>query len=80
MSKQMGVRLDATTRAVLGAFDQTDGYGTTGYLVSESGKSRPTVTKRLDRLKAADHIEYVHAPTAFWQLVDDPREEADDDV
>ena len=70
----MGIRLDANMRLVLEAFDRCDGYATTGYLVDETGKSRPTVTKRLDQLRAGDHIEYVHAPTAFWRLVEDPRD------
>ena len=80
MSNQMGIRLDGPTRAVLESFDKTEGFGTTGYLVDESGRSRPTVTKRLDRLKAADHIEYIHRPTAFWRLVDDPRDTEDSDA
>jgi len=78
MSNQMGVRLDEPTRAVLESFDKTGGFGTTGYLVDESGASRPTVTRRLDRLKAAGHIEYVHKPTAFWSLIDDPRDAEED--
>jgi len=44
-------------------------------LVDESGYSRPTVSKRLDRLHAAGCIEYVHEPTALWKLVEDLRED-----
>jgi len=77
MPDQMGLRVDGITRAVLEAFDETNGYGTTGYLVDRSGKSRPTVTKRLDRLKAADCINYVHEPTALYRLRSDPREDSD---
>lgn len=53
---------------------ETHGYATTGYLVGESGYTRPTVSKRLDKLHAAGCIEYVHEPTAFWQLKEDPRD------
>jgi len=80
MSNQMGVRLDEPTRAVLESFDKLGGFGTTGYPVDESGRSRPTVTKRLDRLKAADHIEYAHRPTALWRLIDDPRDTEQSDA
>ena len=44
-----------------------------GALVDFTGLSRPTVTKRLDRLYAAEYVEYLHEPTALWQLTDDPR-------
>lgn len=64
---------------VLDIFAATDGYATTGYLVDELDSTRPTVTKRLDRLHAADKIEYVHEPTAFWRLLEDPREDSDAD-
>lgn len=69
----MALRIDDTMDDVLEVFARTDGYATTGYLTDEIGVSRPTVTKRLDRLHAADAIEYVHEPTAFWRLKDDPR-------
>jgi len=74
----MTLRMDAKMRDVLDAFTRTDGYATTGYLVAETDVSRPTVSKRLDRLYAADCIEYVHEPTAFWQLLNDPREATDE--
>lgn len=69
----MALRIDDTMDDVLEVFARTGGYATTGYLTDEIGVSRPTVTKRLDRLHAADAIEYVHEPTAFWRLNDDPR-------
>ena len=74
MNQKMPVRMDSTMAAVLDVFVTTDGYATTGYLVDEVGSTRPTITKRLDRLHAAGHIEYVHEPTAFWRLVSDPRD------
>lgn len=79
MSTQMPLKMDAMMESVLDTFVATDGYATTGYLVDEVNSTRPTVSKRLDRLYAAGCIEYVHEPTAFWRLVDDPREEEVDD-
>ncbi|WP_254524934.1 MarR family transcriptional regulator [Natrinema caseinilyticum] len=72
--QEMGLRIDETTDDVLDVLAQ-HGYATTGMLVDETGYSRPTVTKRLDRLYAAEKIEYVHEPTALWRLVEDPRGE-----
>lgn len=69
----MAVRLDDKMEEVLTVLAQ-HGYATTGMLVDATGYSRPTVTKRLDRLEAAECIEYVHEPTALWRLVQDPRE------
>lgn len=73
--QHMPVRVDPLMETVLDTLLETDGYGTTGYLVDEANSTRPTVSKRLDRLYAAGCIEYVHEPTAFWRLVRDPREE-----
>lgn len=75
MTPQMGLRLDEPTRAVLDVLAE-HGLATTGMIVDRSGYTRPTVSKRLDRLYAADAIEYEHEPTALWRLVNDPREEA----
>lgn len=77
MNRQMALKIDRMMRTVLDVFANTDGYATTGYLVDEADSTRPTVTKRLDRLHAADCIEYVHEPTAFWRLRQDPREDED---
>ena len=73
----MPVKMDDTMAAVLDVFVATDGYATTGYIVEEIDSTRPTVTKRLDRLFAAECVEYVHEPTAFWRLISDPREDDD---
>ncbi|WP_265108211.1 winged helix-turn-helix transcriptional regulator [Halosolutus halophilus] len=75
--QEMGLRIDEKTEDVLEVLSQ-HGYATTGMLVDETGYSRPTVTKRLDRLHAAEKIEYVHEPTALWRLVENPRESGDD--
>lgn len=74
MMQKMSLKIDETMRDVLDVFVSTGGYATTGYLVDELELTRPTVTKRLDRLHAAEKIEYVHRPTALWRLVEDPRE------
>ena len=71
----MGVQVDEKMTLVLDVF-QRHGYATTGYLHDETGLTRPTLAKRLDRLHAAEHIEYIHESTAFWKLINDPREEA----
>ena len=68
----MPLRIDENTEKVIDEF-VSKGNLTTGALVDFTDLSRPTVTKRLDRLHAAEFIEYVHEPTALWQLIDDPR-------
>ena len=74
MNNKMALRIDDKTEMVLDAF-QIHGYATTGYLHEETGLTRATLAKKLGRLHAAGCIEYVHEPTAFWELVEDPREE-----
>ena len=69
----MALPIDDSLESVLDVFVSTDGYATTGYVVDETELTRPTVNKRLDRLRVADCIEYVHEPTAFWRLTSDPR-------
>lgn len=68
----MALKIDENTEKVIEEFVEK-GNLTTGALVEFTNLSRPTVTKRLDRLHAAEHIEYLHEPTALWRLVDDPR-------
>ena len=70
----MPLKIDENTEKVIEQFIKK-GNLTTGALVEFTGLSRPTVTKRLDRLHAAEYIEYLHEPTALWRLVQDPREE-----
>jgi DNA-binding MarR family transcriptional regulator len=69
----MPLRIDENTEKVIEQFIKK-GNLTTGALVDFTDLSRPTVTKRLDRLYAADYIGYVHEPTALWQLSEDPRQ------
>ena len=70
----MSLKMDENTERVL---DQLVNKGnlTTGALVEFTSLSRPTVTKRLDRLHAAEYISYLHEPTALWKLKEDPRTE-----
>jgi DNA-binding MarR family transcriptional regulator len=70
----MPLKVDENTKKVLDEFVQK-GNLTTGALVEFTELSRPTVTKRLDRLHAAGCIEYLHEPTALWKLLKDPRSE-----
>lgn len=71
----MPLKIDENTNRVLDEFIEK-GNLTTGALVDFTDLSRPTVTKRLDRLHAAECIEYLHKPTALWRLVNDPRTES----
>jgi len=69
----MALKIDENTEKVIDEFVQK-GNLTTGSLTDFTDLSRPTVTKRLDRLHAADYIEYLHEPTALWRLLEDPRD------
>ena len=75
---QMPLKIDENTERVLDEFVDK-GNLTTGALVDFTDLSRPTVTKRLDRLYAAEYVEYLHEPTALWLLIEDPREDSDRD-
>ena len=68
----MALKIDENTEKVIDEFVE-EGNLTTGSLTDFTDLSRPTVTKRLDRLHAADYIEYLHEPTALWRLLEDPR-------
>jgi len=67
-----GLRVDPLMDEILNHL--VDGRATTGALVDWTETTRATVTKRLDKLKSADCIEYAHKPTALWVIVDDPRD------
>lgn len=69
----MPLKIDENTNKVIDEFIDK-GNLTTGAIVEFTNLSRPTVTKRLDRLYAASCIEYLHEPTALWRLIEDPRE------
>jgi Mn-dependent DtxR family transcriptional regulator len=78
MNREMALRIDEKMDEVLDVLAE-HGYATTGMMVDWTGYSRPTVTKRLDQLHAAEKIEYVHEPTALWRLIEDPREDDPDE-
>lgn len=77
MGHNMALRVDPLMAEIVELFE-TEGNLTTGALVDMTGKSRATVTKRLDKLRTADCIEYVHEPTGLHRLVSDPREGGND--
>lgn len=74
LAQAMPVKIDDNLEKVLDLLQDEENV-TTGFLVDETGLSRPTVNKRLDRLYAGDYIEYLHEPTALWKLKGDPRED-----
>lgn len=53
------------------------GCATTGYISASTGHTSPVVKRRLDKLLFGGYIEYIHEPTAFWKLTNDPREEGE---
>jgi hypothetical protein len=69
----MGLQVDPLMDEIIQYFVD-EGNLTTGALVDWTDKSRATVTGRLNQLRAADCIEYVHEPTGLHRLVEDPRE------
>jgi hypothetical protein len=77
MATNMGLRVDSLMDEVLDHL--AEGRATTGALTDWTDSTRATVTKRLDKLKSADCIEYAHEPTALWVMVDDPRDTEDSD-
>ena len=69
----MTLKIDENTEKVIDEFLER-GNLTTGAIVDFTNLSRPTITKRLDRLHAANCVEYLHKPTALWRLIEDPRD------
>ena len=74
MNQGMAIEVDPLMDEMLTYFER-EGNLTTGALVDWTEKSRATVTGRLNQLRAADCIEYVHKPTGLHRLTDDPRED-----
>jgi Mn-dependent DtxR family transcriptional regulator len=72
MKPDMTLRVDPLMEEIVELLID-EGNLTTGALVDFTGTTRATVTKRLDKLRAAECIEYVHEPTALHRLVRDPR-------
>jgi len=77
MNQEMALRVDPLMDEMLDLFAE-EGNLTTGALVDMTEKSRATVTKRLDKLRTAEAIEYVHKNTGLHRLVKDPREDTDE--
>lgn len=69
----MGLDVDSLMAEILDYFEE-EGNLTTGALVDWTDTSRSTVTGRLNQLRVADCIEYVHEPTGLHRLVEDPRD------
>jgi DNA-binding IclR family transcriptional regulator len=69
----MSVSLTNADHAILDLL--TEGRCTQGYIVDETGLSRQQVHSRLNVLTAAGYVERVHASTALYELIEDPREE-----
>jgi len=78
MDSNMAIRVDPLMEEILTHL--TEGRATTGALTDWTDSTRATVTKRLDKLKSADCIEYAHTPTALWVLTADPRDVEDSDA
>jgi len=70
----MALRIDDNTEKILDEFVE-NGNLTSGAIADFTDLSRPTVSRHLDRLRTAEAIEYLHEPTALWQLEKDPRNE-----
>lgn len=76
MKQGMALEVDPLMDEMLSHFER-EGNLTTGALVDWTEKSRATVTGRLNQLRAADCIEYVHEPTGLHRVTSDPRDELD---
>ena len=51
---------------------------TQGYLVSRTGRSRQQIHTRLQILTGSQILRAVHYPTALYEMIQDPREDADE--
>lgn len=58
------------------------GARTKKYIIDETGLHRNTVGNRIDVLEAGDVVRSLHETTALYELVDDPRDDGqqEDDV
>ena len=53
------------------------GARTKKYIIDETGLHRNTVGNRMDVLEAGDVVRSLHETTALYEIVDDPRDERD---
>lgn len=66
------VRLKDVDKQLLDLFHEGD--RTQSYLVDETGYTRQYIHQRLEVLEAAGYIENIHAKSALYHLITDPRE------
>ena len=71
------VRLKDVDKQILDLFHEGD--RTQSYLVDETGYTRQYIHQRLEVLEAAGYIENIHAKSALYHLLTDPRENTEDD-
>ena len=78
--QEMAVKVTKSTESVLDVLH--NGRATPGHIVQETDLSRQTVHSQLNQLLAGEHVRYVHEGTGLYELVDDPRDdvEQEDDV
>jgi len=78
--QEMAVKVTKSTKSVLDVLH--NGRATPGHIVQETDLSRQTVHSQLNQLLAGEHVRYVHEGTGLYELVDDPRDDVDqeDDV
>lgn len=70
--------LRSADEEILDAFES--GRATKGALIDWTGYSRNTVYNRLEVLEAGGLIECVHEGTRLFELIEDPREQDDDEL
>lgn len=65
------------TDSMIELLDWFDGQpcdcATVGRIAANTGRSRETVRQNLKELRAAGHVERLHAPTGEYRLLEDPR-------
>ncbi|WP_227380876.1 MarR family transcriptional regulator [Haladaptatus halobius] len=71
------VRLKDVDKQLLDLFHEGD--RTQSYLVDETGYTRQYIHQRLEVLEAAGYIENIHAKSALYHLITDPRENTTND-
>lgn len=71
------MELDETDNTILDML--AEGRCTQGYIVDQTEIPRYKVHERLKMYGVAGYAKNLHENTALWELIDDPREEGDDD-
>jgi len=73
--QDMAVKVTDSTESVLDVLHK--GRATPGHIVEETSLSRQTVHSQLNQLLAGEHVRYVHEATGLYELVNDPRDDVD---